>query len=56
LRFFGGLDMQEIAGVLDISERTARRDWISARAWLRHEVSTDLGLSMSGDADERRED
>ena len=46
LRFFGGLDMGEIAAVLDISERTVHRDWVSARAWLWKEVSLDLGLSL----------
>ncbi|MEM9598282.1 MAG: sigma-70 family RNA polymerase sigma factor [Acidobacteriota bacterium] len=50
LRFFGGLEMQEIAAVLGISDRTARRDWLSARAWLRKEVSSDLGLALTGQA------
>ena len=34
LRFFGGLDEQEIAQVLDISVDTVQRDWKTARAWL----------------------
>ncbi len=38
LRFFAGLKMQEAAEVLDISIRTAERDWTFARAWLRKEV------------------
>jgi RNA polymerase sigma factor (TIGR02999 family) len=33
-RFFGGLDMAEIAGMLDVSESTLLRDWRAARAWL----------------------
>jgi len=33
-RFFGGLAMEEIAEVLDISVRTVKRDWNMARAWL----------------------
>jgi RNA polymerase sigma factor (TIGR02999 family) len=33
-RFFGGMDDQEIATVLGISERTVHRDWVKARAWL----------------------
>lgn len=49
LRFFGGLDMSEIAAVLDVSERTASRDWLTARAWLRKEVSLDLGLASVAD-------
>jgi RNA polymerase sigma factor (TIGR02999 family) len=33
-RFFGGMEESEIAGALDVSERTIRRDWVKARAWL----------------------
>ncbi len=34
LRFFGGLTMEEIAAVLEISRATVERDWSFARAWL----------------------
>lgn len=34
LRFFGGLDLNETAEVLDVSPRTVKRDWSFARAWL----------------------
>lgn len=34
LRFFGGLDREEIAEVLGISSATVTRRWRSARAWL----------------------
>lgn len=34
LRFFGGLTVEETAGVLDVSERTVKRDWRKARAFL----------------------
>jgi RNA polymerase sigma factor (TIGR02999 family) len=34
LRFFGGLPIEEIAELLDVSERTVKRDWVVARAWL----------------------
>jgi len=34
LRCFGGLTMEEIAGVLDRSLRTVHSDWRTARAWL----------------------
>ena len=34
LRFFGGLTDEEIAGVLEISDRTVRRDWIKAKGYL----------------------
>jgi RNA polymerase sigma factor (TIGR02999 family) len=33
-RFFAGMEETEIAGVLGVSERTVRRDWVKARAWL----------------------
>jgi RNA polymerase sigma factor (TIGR02999 family) len=33
-RFFGGMEDQEIAAVLGVSERTVHRDWIKARTWL----------------------
>lgn len=36
LRFFGGFEWVEIAAALGVSERTAKRDWRYARAWLRH--------------------
>lgn len=34
LRFFGGMEFEEIAGLLEVSERTAMRDWRLARAFL----------------------
>ena len=34
LRFFAGLTLDETALALDISLRTAKRDWAYARAWL----------------------
>jgi len=33
-RFFGGMEEQEIAVTLGVTERTVRRDWVKARAWL----------------------
>ena len=33
-RFFGGMEETEIAEALGLSERTVRRDWVKARAWL----------------------
>lgn len=38
LRFFGGLSVEETASALDISERTVKRDWQFARAWLAKEL------------------
>lgn len=39
MKFFGGLSEQEIADVFGISERTVRREWRIARAWLRAELA-----------------
>jgi RNA polymerase sigma factor (TIGR02999 family) len=38
LRYFGGLSVEEIAVVLGISDRTVRREWQMAKAWLYAEV------------------
>jgi RNA polymerase sigma factor (TIGR02999 family) len=38
LRFFGGLENEEIAEVLAISPATVKRDWSLARAWLHREL------------------
>ena len=34
LRFFAGLSVEETANALEVSERTVKRDWAVARAWL----------------------
>ena len=39
LRFFAGKNVKEAAEVLQVSTRTARRDWSVARAWLRRKLS-----------------
>ena len=39
LRYFGGLNNEEIAGVLNISENTVTRDWNMARAWLYQQLT-----------------
>lgn len=39
LRYFGGLNNEEIAGVLHVSENTVTRDWNMARAWLYQQLS-----------------
>jgi RNA polymerase sigma-70 factor, ECF subfamily len=38
LRYFGGLSLEELAMVLDISVATARRDLRMGEAWLRREI------------------
>jgi RNA polymerase sigma factor (TIGR02999 family) len=39
LRFFSGLSVEETAEVLGVSQRTVKRDWNVAKAWLRREIS-----------------
>ena len=38
LRYFAGLTVEEAAAVAGVSERTARRLWLFAQAWLRREL------------------
>ena len=37
-RFFAGLSEEETAAALNVSLRTAQRDWMKARAWLQEEL------------------
>jgi RNA polymerase sigma factor (TIGR02999 family) len=41
LRYFAGMTIEEAASVLQISEATAKRWWVYARAWLHAEVERD---------------
>lgn len=38
LRFFGGLTVEEVAEVLNISESTVKREWKTAKAWLKTQL------------------
>jgi RNA polymerase sigma factor (TIGR02999 family) len=38
LRYFGGLNQDEIAEVLKVSTVTVRRDWVFSKAWLYREL------------------
>jgi RNA polymerase sigma factor (TIGR02999 family) len=38
LRYFAGLTIDEAASIMDISDRTARRCWTYAKAWLREAI------------------
>jgi RNA polymerase sigma-70 factor, ECF subfamily len=42
LRFFGGLSVEETAGALGVSDRTVKRDWRKARAFLYQSVRRGL--------------
>ena len=37
-RFFGGLNLPQVADYLGVSLRTVEGDWSMARAWLRREL------------------
>ncbi len=45
LRYFGGLTIEEIAGVLGVSAGTVKRDWTLSRAWLYRELSGPPGAA-----------
>ncbi len=44
LRYFAGLSVEDVAAVMEVSERTVAREWSVARAWLAREIG-----QMSGD-------
>ena len=48
LRFFGGLDHDEIAALLGVSNPTVRRRWRVARAWLYRHLSNGEALPDGG--------
>ena len=39
LRFFAGLNVEEVAEVMEISTPTVKREWALARAWLHREIT-----------------
>jgi RNA polymerase sigma factor (sigma-70 family) len=43
LRFFGGLAVAEVAEVMEMSERTVKRDWRKARALLYQSLTREPG-------------
>jgi RNA polymerase sigma-70 factor (ECF subfamily) len=43
LRFFGGLSVEETAGVLEVSPQSVLRDWKLARVWLTREMGKGAG-------------
>ncbi|MCA9300216.1 MAG: sigma-70 family RNA polymerase sigma factor [Phycisphaerales bacterium] len=42
LRYFGGLSVEEVAGILDLSPRTVKADWQMARAFLRRHLDGEV--------------
>jgi RNA polymerase sigma factor (TIGR02999 family) len=47
LRFFGGLSVEEVGEVMDVSPRTVKRDWRKARAFL-YQAIRDAGGAPDG--------
>jgi len=43
LRFFGGLSVEEVAEVLNVSPETVKRDWRFAKSWLHRVLSGEKG-------------
>jgi RNA polymerase sigma-70 factor, ECF subfamily len=41
MRYFGGLNVEEIADVLKVHPNTVMRDWRAAKAWLYAELTTE---------------
>lgn len=41
MRYFGGFSIEEVAGLLEVSEATVKRDWMLAKAWLYRELHGD---------------
>ena len=40
LRYFAGLTLKQAASILHLSERTAKRHWTHARAWLYQQITS----------------
>lgn len=45
MRFFGGLTVEEVAEVLNISSTTVKREWRVAKAWLYEQIVNNVKLS-----------
>ncbi len=48
-RYFGGLTMDETAGVMGLSVRTVERDWVKARGWLFQQMHGSTGGGRGAD-------
>jgi RNA polymerase sigma-70 factor (ECF subfamily) len=42
MKFFAGLNIEQIAVVLNVSPRTVKREWTMARAWLHQEMTREI--------------
>jgi RNA polymerase sigma factor (TIGR02999 family) len=50
LRYFAGLSVEEIGGILKMSPRSVKRDWALARIWLFKEIQ---GVPVSREEDDK---
>ncbi len=41
MRFFAGLDVAAVSAALGVSEKTVKRDWAAAKAWLHRELGSE---------------
>jgi RNA polymerase sigma-70 factor, ECF subfamily len=48
LRYFGGLSIQEVADVMNLSYRTITREWEFAKAWLHKQLAGGVGDGSAG--------
>lgn len=46
-RYFAGYDDLETAQALSLTDRTVRRDWVKARAWLRRELGREADAAVT---------
>jgi RNA polymerase sigma factor (TIGR02999 family) len=52
LRAFGGLTIEEAAHVLGVSPSTVKRDWRTAKAWLKRELGSEVRPCRTSDGTE----
>lgn len=51
MKYFAGMSNEQIAGVLEISERTVKREWRMARAWLTSFLNAEAKTDGDGEGD-----
>lgn len=51
LRYFGGLDLEEIANLMQVSRTTVKRHWSVARMWLHRELEAEFHGQQSLEGD-----
>lgn len=51
MRFFAGYSDEQAAALMGVTDRTVRRDWVKARAWLFRELNDNQGSSVGPSPD-----